>query len=207
MNSYSLIDDINLVVGKHQLVFGGEYIRVQENINNSFSANGNFTFSSTFSNKGPGGISTGGTGGDSNLDFLTGSLQDYKQSKAQQNALRAPYVPQPAPGVDDQNNFLLDRPRAGEAVPAAAMPPAAYGAQSTTGSQVLWSYSDKEMREAVPVPQEPDTGERLLNTPPERQFIPPPLARGGEAKKAGNPHPSRSLWHYTDKYPIVKGGR
>ena len=33
---------------------------------------------------------TGGTGADANLDFLTGALNTYQQSKAQQNALRAP---------------------------------------------------------------------------------------------------------------------
>lgn len=90
VNSFSIIDDVNLVLGKHQIVFGGEFIRVQENINNSFSANGNFTFSGIFSQKGPAGTSPGGTGGDSTLDFLTGSMTSYKQSKPQQNALRAP---------------------------------------------------------------------------------------------------------------------
>jgi hypothetical protein len=90
VNSMSFIDDVNLVLGKHQLVFGGEYIRAQENINNAFSSNGTFTFSGIFSQKGPAGTSTGSTGGDSTLDFLTGAMVSFQQSKPQQNALRAP---------------------------------------------------------------------------------------------------------------------
>jgi hypothetical protein len=90
VNSFSIIDDVNLILGKHQIVFGGEYIRVQENINNAFSSNGTFTFSGIFSQKGPAGTSAGGTGSDALLDFLTGSMVSYSQSKPQQNALRAP---------------------------------------------------------------------------------------------------------------------
>lgn len=90
VNSFSLIDDVNWVLGKHQIVFGGELVRVQENINNAFSSNGTFTFNGTFSEKGPGGTSAGGTGAEPLLDFLTGSMDEYSQSKAQQNALRAP---------------------------------------------------------------------------------------------------------------------
>ena len=90
VNSFSLIDDLNWVLGKHQLVLGGEFVRVQENINNAFSSNGNFSFNGSFSEKGPSGISPGGTGAEPLLDFLTGSMDQYSQSKAQQNALRAP---------------------------------------------------------------------------------------------------------------------
>lgn len=100
VNSFSIIDDVNLVLGKHQIVFGGEFIRAQENINNAFSSNGNFTFSGTFSQKGPAGTSSGGTGADGMLDFLTGSLSQFSQSKAQQNALRAPI-----PGLYIQDTY------------------------------------------------------------------------------------------------------
>lgn len=37
----------------------------------------------------------------------------------------------------------------------------------------------------------------LTGRGPERQFIPPQVS--------SNPHPSRSLWHYTNKVPVVKG--
>jgi hypothetical protein len=103
VNSFSVIDDVNLVLGKHQIVFGGEFIRAQENINNAFSSNGNFTFNGTFSQRGPAGTSTGGTGADGMLDFLTGSLSQFSQSKAQQNALRAPI-----PGLYIQDTYHVN---------------------------------------------------------------------------------------------------
>jgi hypothetical protein len=97
VNSWSIIDDANKVIGKHQLVFGGEYIRAQLNVNNAFSSNGTFNFSNVFSQKGPGQnvvytppptfISQAGN---SLLDYLTGSMTSFSQSKPQQNAMRAP---------------------------------------------------------------------------------------------------------------------
>ncbi len=90
VNTFSFADDVNMVLGKHQLAFGGEYVRAQLNINNLYESNGNFGITGIYSQKGPAGSSTGGTGADANLDFLTGALNTYQQSKAQQNALRAP---------------------------------------------------------------------------------------------------------------------
>lgn len=41
---------------------------------------------------------------------------------------------------------------------------------------------------------------------PERQFIAPPGASSRERiNQTDNQHPSRSLWHYTNKHPAVKG--
>ncbi|HEX7736042.1 MAG TPA: FAD-dependent oxidoreductase [Ktedonobacteraceae bacterium] len=45
---------------------------------------------------------------------------------------------------------------------------------------------------------------KLVTRSPERQFIAPPGARSSQPEKDSNPHPSRSLWHYTDKHPAVK---
>ena len=90
VNTFSFADDVNMVLGKHQLAFGGEYVRSQLNINNLYESNGNFGITGVYSQKGPAGNSPGGTGADANLDFLTGALNTYQQSKAQQNALRAP---------------------------------------------------------------------------------------------------------------------
>ena len=102
VNSWSIIDDANKVLGKHQLVFGGEFIRAQLNVNNSFSSNGTFNFSNVFGQKGPaqnitsipaGTLVNGATpiqGGQSLLDYLTGSMTFFSQSKPQQNAMRAP---------------------------------------------------------------------------------------------------------------------
>ena len=96
VNSWSIIDDANKMLGKHQLIFGGEYIRAQLNVNNSFSSNGTFNFSNVFSQKGPGQniTYTPPTGtvinGFSLLDYMTGSMTFFSQSKPQQNAMRAP---------------------------------------------------------------------------------------------------------------------
>ncbi len=97
VNSWSIIDDANIVLGKHQVVFGGEYIRAQLNVNNSFSENGTFQFGSNFSLKGPAQNQTytppagfAVQSGQSLLDYLTGSMSSFSQSKPQQNAMRAP---------------------------------------------------------------------------------------------------------------------
>lgn len=97
VNSWSVIDDANIVLGKHQILFGGEYIRAQLNVNNSFSSNGTFNFGSNFSLKGPAQNTTYTPApgyvvqtGNSLLDFLTGSMSSFSQSKPQQNAMRAP---------------------------------------------------------------------------------------------------------------------
>ena len=86
-NTLAFDDDITLMVGKHQLVFGGEYARNQLNIANAYEQNGVFTFDGRYSLNGPGG---GSAGGDPNLDFLMGTLGAFEQSKQQQNALRGP---------------------------------------------------------------------------------------------------------------------
>ena len=90
VNTFSFADDVNTVRGKHQIAFGGEYVRSQLNINNLYESNGNYTFGGVYSQRGPTGAGTLGTGQDTNLDFLTGALSSFEQSKAQQNALRAP---------------------------------------------------------------------------------------------------------------------
>jgi Carboxypeptidase regulatory-like domain len=90
VNTFSFTDDVNMLLGKHQLAFGGEYVRAQLNINNLYESNGDFTITGVYSQKGPAGTSKGGTGADANLDFLTGALNAFQQSKSQQNALRAP---------------------------------------------------------------------------------------------------------------------
>ena len=90
-NTLALDDDMTLVRGKHQIVFGGEFVRNQLNIFNSYEENGNFAFGSNFSAYGPTGTQVKGAPtntGDGNLDFLMGAQSSFQQSKAQQNALR-----------------------------------------------------------------------------------------------------------------------
>jgi hypothetical protein len=90
-NTFSFADDVNIVRGQHQLVFGGEYVRNQLNISNQYQSNGSFTFAGNYSKFGPTGSGPTNTNGiDGNLDFLTGAMSGMGQSRTQQNALRAP---------------------------------------------------------------------------------------------------------------------
>ncbi len=84
-NSLSFLDDVTMIRGKHNIVFGGEIVRNQLNIVGAFQSNGNFSFSGTYSGNGPAG---GSLAGDANLDLLAGVQNSFSQSKQQQNALR-----------------------------------------------------------------------------------------------------------------------
>ena len=89
-NTGSIDDDVTWVRGKHQIMFGGEWVQNQLNIGNAYEGNGIFTFNGEYSGSGPKG---GSTIGDQNLDFLMGTLGSstpFQQSKKQQNALRGP---------------------------------------------------------------------------------------------------------------------
>jgi len=101
VNTMSLSDDITWLHGKHQIALGGEYVRSQLNINNVYEGNGNFTFSGVFSQKGPQ-QKLSGPYPEPNLDFLLGAMSKFEQSKAQQNALRAPI-----PSLYIQDTFHL----------------------------------------------------------------------------------------------------
>jgi len=86
-NSFSFADDMTWVHGKHQVVFGGEYVDNELNIVGAYESNGVFTFNGGYSLSGPPGNSKPG---DADLDFLEGAMSSYQQSKQQQNALRGP---------------------------------------------------------------------------------------------------------------------
>jgi hypothetical protein len=73
-------DDVTWIRGKHQFAFGGAFVRNQLNVNNGYTADGDFTFNGSYS-----GV---GKPGDSNLDLLEGALSGFSQSLPQQNALR-----------------------------------------------------------------------------------------------------------------------
>lgn len=90
VNTFSISDDVNLVRGRHQIVLGGEYARSEFNASNHYEENGAFTFSGVFSQTGPAQNLPKQKAADANLDFLTGALQAFEQSKAQGNSLRAP---------------------------------------------------------------------------------------------------------------------
>ena len=88
VNTFSYTDDVNWVHGKHQVAFGGGFVRTQLNSTAVYEGNGVFTFSGIYSKTGPAGISAGGTGEDANLDFLEGALNTYVQSNNENNTAR-----------------------------------------------------------------------------------------------------------------------
>ena len=90
VNTFAIADDVNLIRGRHQIIFGGEFARSQFNASNHYEMNGAFTFSGDFSQRGPGQNLPKKSKADANLDFLTGALHGFEQSKAQANSLRAP---------------------------------------------------------------------------------------------------------------------
>lgn len=86
-NTLAVDDDVTMLRGKHQFVFGGQWVQNQLNISNAYESNGTFTFDGRYGLHGPNG---GTAGGDPNLDLLMGAMSAFQQSKFQQNALRAP---------------------------------------------------------------------------------------------------------------------
>ncbi len=102
-NTLSIDDDVTWLHGKHQIVFGGEYVRNQLNIVNGFNSNGDLGFGSNYSEYGPYGTQNQSALngnycatcskqlaqlGNGQLDFLEGTMNGFSQSKQQQNALR-----------------------------------------------------------------------------------------------------------------------
>ena len=80
VNTYQFSDDFDLVRGKHQIAFGGDFVRTQNNLSSFHNGNGSFTFS------GSGVASTG----DAMADFQLGLLgaSGFTYSKSQEQALR-----------------------------------------------------------------------------------------------------------------------
>jgi hypothetical protein len=75
INSWQEADDVDMLRGKHQIAFGVDVIRTQDNQNNHYEDNGTFNFTGQYSN-------------DPLLDFLTGKMNQYAQSLPQLNAIR-----------------------------------------------------------------------------------------------------------------------
>ena len=82
VNTEDFSDDIDYLLGKHSLAFGGEFIRTGNNVRAGYLQNGNYTFNGQLS-----GAQNGNTG-EGMLDFLTGRMQAFGQSRSQQNAFR-----------------------------------------------------------------------------------------------------------------------
>jgi hypothetical protein len=74
-NVYQFADDVDIIRGKHQLAFGVDVIRAQNNILTGSVQDGDFQFS-------------GAATGDAKADFLMGTMSLFSQSLTQQNAVR-----------------------------------------------------------------------------------------------------------------------
>jgi hypothetical protein len=72
--AYSGSEDLTWVKGKHQLQFGGEYIRAYMHAQNTRGVNGNLNFTGQFS-------TVGGAVGIGYADFLTGQLNAFGQGR------------------------------------------------------------------------------------------------------------------------------
>lgn len=94
VNTYQFADDVDLVRGKHQISFGVNFVRTQNNLSSFHNGNGNFTFS------GSGVTSTG----DAMADFQLGILgaSGFTYSKAQLQAYR-----ESIPGLYIQDTYRL----------------------------------------------------------------------------------------------------
>jgi hypothetical protein len=75
MNSYQVADDVDLVRGRHQLAFGFNLIRVQNNTTSGFDENGAPTFNGQFTGLGM-------------ADFMLGYMSDFQQTNSTPDDLR-----------------------------------------------------------------------------------------------------------------------
>jgi hypothetical protein len=79
VTSFQEADDIDIVKGKHQIAFGGEVIRTQDNQNDEYNDSGTFSFNGQYS-------------GDPLLDFLTGTMNNFTQTLQQDYSYRQTLV-------------------------------------------------------------------------------------------------------------------
>jgi hypothetical protein len=75
MTSYQLADDVDWIRGRHQLAFGFNLIRIQNNTLSGFEENGAPTFNGSFTGLGM-------------ADFMTGYMSDFQQTNATPDDLR-----------------------------------------------------------------------------------------------------------------------
>jgi hypothetical protein len=88
-NTFQEADDVDWLRGKHQIAFGVNIIRSQQNLNGHYNENGLFNFNGQFSN-------------DPLLDFLLGDMNSFGQSSAQVNVYR-----QTIPGLYIQDSYKV----------------------------------------------------------------------------------------------------
>jgi hypothetical protein len=75
VNSFQEADDVDMVRGKHQIAFGVDLLRTQDNQNDEYNDSGTFAFNGQYSN-------------DPLLDFLTGTMPSFTQTLQQDFSYR-----------------------------------------------------------------------------------------------------------------------
>jgi hypothetical protein len=80
ITSYQEAEDIDWLKGKHQMAFGVDIIRTQDNQNNHYEDNGSWLFDGRFNQV--------GSQTRSLMDFLQGRMYRFEQTLPQQNAIR-----------------------------------------------------------------------------------------------------------------------
>ncbi|HWF47198.1 MAG TPA: TonB-dependent receptor [Bryobacteraceae bacterium] len=88
-NTWSYTDDLTLIRGRHQFMFGADVIRTQMNANNNYELDGDYQFTQALS-------------GDNLADFMLGDLSAYSQSRVQATANR-----QTDPGIYAQDTWRV----------------------------------------------------------------------------------------------------
>ena len=75
VNSFQMADDVDVIRGRHEMAFGFNLVRVQNNTISGFNENGNFAFNASRTGLGL-------------ADFLTGLPSDFQQTNATPDDLR-----------------------------------------------------------------------------------------------------------------------
>lgn len=89
VNSFQEADDLDLTRGKHQIAFGVDLLRTENNQNDQYNDSGTFSFNGQYSN-------------DPLLDFLTGYMNTFTQTLPQDYSYRQTLV-----GLYAQDTFRL----------------------------------------------------------------------------------------------------
>ncbi len=76
VNAFQIADDVDVIRGRHQMAFGFNLVRVQNNTISGFQENGNFTFNGSRTNV-------------PLADFMLGLPNDFNQTNATPNDLRS----------------------------------------------------------------------------------------------------------------------
>jgi Carboxypeptidase regulatory-like domain len=79
VNSFQEADDVDIIRGRHQIAFGVDVLRTQDNQNDQYNDSGTFSFNGQFSH-------------DPLLDFLTGTMNSFTQTLPQDYSYRQTLV-------------------------------------------------------------------------------------------------------------------